>query len=121
MRMRWPRPDQPRKYRLPRPRLPWSGQSLFWQQKCSMGCCWSADIIQLLDHPGLGDSSLLPYSTHRLCALSRHYLKLYCLQNARVKELATLVEELLQSSTHVAGATAIAPGVVLAGARKLHQ
>src|SRR3954451_23011607 len=77
MRMRWPRPDQPRKYRLPPPRLPPSGQSVFWQQKCSIGCCWSADMVQPLAHTRLGDFSLLPYSTHH-CVSSADTTVFFC-------------------------------------------
>src|SRR5512135_1829003 len=40
MRIRLPWPLQPRKVRFPRPRRPASGQSEFWQQRCSMGCIW---------------------------------------------------------------------------------
>src|SRR5262245_23592865 len=37
MRMCRSRPLKPRKYRLPWPRLPWSGQVGLWQKKDSMG------------------------------------------------------------------------------------
>src|SRR5262252_3881312 len=65
MRMRWPLPEKPRKYRLPLPRWPASGQALFWQQKCSIGCWWAACIAQLLVHAGLVVLPLLSHSKHR--------------------------------------------------------
>src|SRR5262245_39016387 len=65
MRMRWPLPEKPRKYRLPLPRWLASGQALFWQQKCSIGCWWAACIAQLLVHARLVVLPLLSHSKHR--------------------------------------------------------
>src|SRR5215217_430845 len=70
MRIRWPLPDQPRKYRLPPPRLPASGQSLFWQQKSSIGRMAPSPSTQALD--GLPPSLSLPLCPfYALCLLRR--------------------------------------------------
>src|SRR5262245_30091711 len=74
MRMRWPLPEKPRKYRLPLPRWPASGQPLFWQQKCSIGC-WLAVCIAPTPCPRWPCRVTPPFSFYPpLSALLRHHL-----------------------------------------------
>src|SRR5262245_19242530 len=73
MRMRWPLPEKPRKYRLPLPRWPASGQPLFWQQKCSIGC-WLAVCIAPTPCPRWPCRVTPPFSFYPpLSALLRHH------------------------------------------------
>src|SRR5437763_1415639 len=70
MRIRLPLPDQPRKYTLPAPRFPASGHSLFWQQKCSIGCLCTASILNSLSALPLATSP--PFLILRTVVCPRH-------------------------------------------------